>query len=286
MIKVLVTGGNGQLAKSIHKVSAKYADLILVYTDIEELDITNQSELNSFFTDKKFDYCINCAAYTAVDNAETDIETAHKINVIGAQNLARVCSDFGAVLIHISTDFVFDGESDQLYKEEDHTSPVSVYGQTKLDGEKAIKSVFKNYFIIRTSWLYSEFGNNFMKTMIRLGNERDELSVVNDQIGTPTYAEDLANVILNIIDSHNQDFGLFHFSNEGAVSWCDFAKEIFLQEGIQLELNPIPTSNYPTPAKRPKYSVLDKTKIEKILNVKIFGWKDSLKRALTGYHNL
>jgi dTDP-4-dehydrorhamnose reductase len=286
MKKVLVTGSNGQLAKSIHKISTMYATIIFVYTDIEELDITNQSELNNFFTDQKFDYCINCAAYTDVDKAETDIETAHKINVIGAQNLARVCSEFGVVLIHISTDFVFDGESDQLYKEEDHPLPLSTYGQTKLDGEKAIKSVFENYFIIRTSWLYSEFGNNFMKTMLRLGNDRKELSVVNDQIGTPTYAEDLANVILNIIDSQNQNFGLFHFSNKGFVSWYDFAKEIFLQEGIPVEFTPIPTSKYPTPARRPKYSVLDKTRIKKVLNVEIFDWKDSLKRALRAYRNL
>ena len=286
MKRVLVTGSNGQLAKSIHKVSRTYDNITFVYTDIEELDITNQSALNSSFTDQKFHYCINCAAYTDVDKAETDIETAHKINVTGAQNLASVCSEFGVVLIHISTDFVFDGENDQLYKEEDHPLPLSIYGQTKLDGEKASKSVFENYFIIRTSWLYSEFGNNFMKTMLRLGNERKELSVVNDQIGTPTYAKDLANIILNIIDSQNQDFGLFHFSNEGLVSWYDFAKEIFLKEGILVELTPIPTSKYPTPARRPKYSVLDKTKIKKVLRVEIFDWKDSLKRALRAYRNL
>jgi dTDP-4-dehydrorhamnose reductase len=204
------------------------------------------------------------------------------INVIGAKNLAEACKAFGTKLIHVSTDFVFDGKSLKPYTEEDNTNPQSIYGQTKLDGEKAIQKTFSNYFIVRTSWVYSPFGNNFMKTMIRLANEKDSLSVVNDQIGTPTNAIDLAEVMVTIIKSQIPNpksqipFGIYNFSNEGQCSWFDFAHKIFEINKINIDLKPIPTTSFPTPAERPKYSVLDKTKIKKVFGIEIKGWKESL----------
>jgi len=291
---VLVTGANGQLGQSIQFIAHKYPNIQFVYTDYLEMDITNFENCQSVFAVHKPQFCINTAAYTAVDKAESEVEKAHLINAVGPENLAKVCKEFDTVLLHISTDFIFDGTSTSLsmtngYKETDIPNPQSVYGQTKLDGELAIQNNWEKYFIVRTSWVYSQFANNFMKTMLRLASERDTLSVVHDQIGTPTNAVDLAEVLLKIIQSCHAElvsvspnnFGVYNFSNEGICSWYDFAKEIFQQNAISINLNPIPTEAYPTPASRPAYSVLDKTKIKKVFHIEIKEWKDSLKECLT-----
>ena len=280
---VLVTGSNGQLGQSLQYVANKYPEIEFIFCSSAALDITSFSNCESIFTKYNPNYCINTAAYTAVDKAESDQEKAHLINVVGAKNLAEICKKLNTTLIHISTDFVFDGTKTTPYLETDSTNPRSVYGQTKLDGEKAIQETLDNYFIIRTSWVYSQFGNNFMKTMLRLACERESLSVVNDQIGTPTNAIDLAEVLIKIIKIQHPTpnthylYGIYNFSNEGKCSWYDFAKEIFRVNNIYINLQPIPTSTYPTPAKRPTYSVLDKSKIKKAFSVDIKNWEESLK---------
>lgn len=277
---VLVTGAGGQLGQSIQFIAGNYPNIEFVFCSSTDLDITNLENCDQFFAESKPDFCINAAAYTAVDKAETEIEKAHLINVNGAQNLAEVCEKLGTTLLHISTDFVFDGQKQLPYLETDKTNPTSVYGQTKLDGEKAIQEVLDNYFIIRTSWVYSQFGNNFMKTMLRLGRERTSLSIVNDQIGTPTNAVDLAEVLIKIISSNFQlptsNYGIYNFSNEGNCSWFDFAKKILEINQINIDLQPIPTTSYPTPAERPKYSVLDKSKIKTTFGIEIKSWEESL----------
>ena len=285
---VLVTGANGQLGQAIQFISDNHPEIEFKFCSSSDLDITSKENCKLVFTKFKPDYCINAAAYTAVDKAESEPEKAHLINVIGAKNLAEVCKEFATILLHVSTDFVFDGTSTVLsvkngYTEEDLPNPTGVYGQTKLDGEKAIQETFDNYFIIRTSWVYSQFGNNFMKTMLRLASERDGLSVVSDQIGTPTNAVDLAEVLLKIIltDKRQQttdNYGIYNFSNEGQCSWYDFAKKIFEVNNISINLQPILTSAYPTPAKRPAYSVLDKSKIKRVFGVEVKNWEESLKK--------
>lgn len=274
---VLVTGANGQLGQSLHYIATNYPELHFVFCSSSDLDITDSENCETVFSKTNPDYCINAAAYTAVDKAESEPEKAHLINVIGARNLAEVCQKHHTVLLHISTDFVFDGDKKTPYKEDDIPNPTGVYGQTKLDGEKAIEAVFEKYYIIRTSWVYSQFGNNFMKTMLRLASERDALSVVNDQIGTPTNAVDLADALISIILSNKNAFGIYNFSNEGQCSWYDFAKEIFEINKVKIDLKPIPTTSYPTPAKRPPYSVLDKTKINSTFEIEIKNWEESLK---------
>ena len=283
---VLVTGANGQLGQSLQFIAKHYPELHFIFCSSSDLDITNLESCQAVFFKTKPNYCINAAAYTAVDKAESEPEKAHLINVIAAKNLAVVCKEFSSVLLHISTDFVFDGSKNIPYNETDIPNPTGVYGQTKLEGEKAIQAVFENYYIIRTSWVYSQFGNNFMKTMLRLASERDSISVVNDQIGTPTNAVDLAECLVKIIchtelvevqQPTTDNFGVYNFSNEGQCSWYDFAKEIFKINNIEIDLNPIPTSSFPTPAKRPKYSVLDKTKIKSTFGLEIKNWEESLK---------
>jgi len=281
MMNVLVTGSNGQLASCIKDHAKQYDGLNFIYTDYEELDICNLNDLEEFFkTNQKIDYCINCAAYTAVDKAESEVEKAFEINATGPKNLAQVCSEFDTILIQISTDFVFDGEKTEPYVETDVANPISVYGASKLKGEVEIQKILKEHFIIRTSWLYSEHGNNFMKTMLRLAETHDEISVVSDQIGTPTYAGDLADVILKIINSKNTNFGLYHYSSEGVASWYDFAKAIFEASNTEIRLNPIKAEGYPTPAKRPVYSVMDKTKIKSVLGIEIQFWDDHIKTII------
>ncbi len=289
---VLVTGANGQLGQAIQSISEKHPQVDFVFCDSSFLDITNLINVNQVFNQVKPDYCINAAAYTAVDKAETETEKAYLINVAGAKNLAEACKEYNTILLHVSTDFVFDGSMTSLYEksgytEEDIPNPTGVYGQTKLDGEKAIQETFDNYFIIRTSWVYSKFANNFMKTMLRLGSERDSLSVVNDQIGTPTNAVDLADALIKIIlyteysrnvSSSDSNFGIYNFSNEGQCSWYDFANKIFEENNITIDLKPIPTTSYPTPAKRPAFSVLDKTKIKRVFGLQINKWEDSLQK--------
>ena len=282
---VLVTGANGQLGQSLQFIAGNYPAIQFVFCSSSDLDITNKQNCQAVFSQYKPNYCINSAAYTAVDKAESEQEKAQSINVIGAKNLAEVCAAFSTKLLHVSTDFVFDGNKTKPYTETDIPNPTGVYGQTKLDGEKAIQQTFDNYFIIRTSWVYSQFGNNFMKTMLRLASERDTLSVVNDQIGTPTNALDLAEALVKIIafsylsfgEGRGEVFGIYNFSNEGQCSWYDFAKKIFEIHKIKINLLPIPTSSYPTPAKRPSYSVLDKSKIKTVFGVAVKDWDESLK---------
>lgn len=281
MIHVLVTGGNGQLASCIKDAEKKYEGLNIIYTDYEQLDICNLNQVRAFFKDNKgLKYCINCAAYTAVDAAEADDKKALEINAVGAKNLALVCKEEGVVLIHISTDFVFSGENIIPYIETDETLPISAYGSTKLQGELEVQQILKEHFIIRTSWLYSQYGGNFVKTMLRLAETKSRIGVVSDQFGSPTNANDLAKVIMQIIDTGIHNYGVYHYSNEGEVSWYDFAKTIFKHKNIDINVSPISTKEFPTPAARPKYSVLNKSKIKNILSIEIPNWEDSLKECL------
>ena len=280
---VLVTGANGQLGQSLQSIAEKYSDIEFVFCDSKKLDITDYDNVNAVFDEFIPNYCINAAAYTAVDKAESESDKAYAINVLGSQNLAKVCKMNNTVLLHVSTDFVFDGTKKTPYTELDEPNPTGVYGKTKLEGELAIIDLWEKHYIIRTSWVYSEFANNFMKTMLRLATEREELSVVNDQIGTPTNAVDLAKVLLKIISCHAEldsatNYGIYNFSNEGQCSWFDFAKKIFEINNINIDLHPIPTSSYPTPAERPAYSVLDKSKIKNVFGVQIDSWETSLSK--------
>lgn len=284
---VLVTGANGQLGQAIQSIADQYPSIDFVFCSSSELDITSSVSCEAAFTKYKPDFCINTAAYTAVDKAETDVEKARLVNVIGAKNLAESCKQNNTVLLHISTDFVFDGivstSGNKGYKETDAPNPQGVYGQTKLEGEQAIQTILEKYFIIRTSWVYSQFGANFMKTMLRLAQERDCLSVVNDQIGTPTHAVDLAECLVAIITfdfrlSTFDSYGIYNYSNEGQCSWYEFAVEIFKQHQLSVNVNPIPSSAYPTPAKRPAYSVLDKSKIKTVFGINISNWQEHIKK--------
>ena len=280
MRNVLVTGGNGQLASCIKDSASLLKQYHFMYVDIDELDITQSSAVTAFFDANAIQFCVNCAAYTNVDQSESESEIAEKVNVAGARNLAEACKKFNAKLIQISTDFVFDGKSSLPYVETDTTKPISIYGLTKLKGELATANTLREHFILRTSWLYSEHGNNFCKTMLRLAKEKKVLNIVSDQVGTPTYAVDLAAVILKIIKSDSSNYGVYHYSNEGVASWYDFAKAIFDLSGNNIELHPIRSEAYPTPAKRPAFSVMDKSKIKTALSVTIPYWRDSLTVAL------
>ena len=279
---VLVTGGGGQLGQAFQFVAGAYPGLSLIFADSATVDVTDKSSVTAIFETVKPQFCINAAAYTAVDKAETEPEKAAAVNVNGAKNVAEACSEYGATLIHISTDFVFDGEKTSPYTEEDDTNPIGIYGLTKRDGEMAIGRALKEYFIIRTSWLYSQFAGNFMKTMLRIARERNTVNVVNDQFGTPTHAVDLAKAILQIITIHSAEkneklFGTYHFSNEGEASWFDFASKIFEFNKITIDVRPISTAEFPTPAKRPHYSVLDKTKIKSNFGISIRHWEAALR---------
>lgn len=284
MTRILITGGNGQLASSIKAIQNRYCDFEFIYTDTSVLDITNYNQVETFFKSYRPDFCINCAAYTAVDSAEIETELAEQINTFAVGHLARICNTYETTLIHLSTDFVFEGNQSSLYREFDITQPLSVYGSTKLKGEQRLLTEITKFFIIRTSWLYSEFGNNFMKTMIRLAQNRDQLTVVADQIGTPTYAQDLALVLCEIVKSKSTAYGIYHYSNEGVASWYDFAKSIFEFNQTEIDVLPIRTESFPTPAKRPVFSVLDKTKIKTNFNIRIPYWRDSLQIALKNYN--
>lgn len=279
-LKILITGANGQLGRCLQDVAERYPDYMFHFKTSKELDITSKENINKLFAHEKFDYCINCAAYTAVDKAETDQENAFLVNAEAVKYLSEACKAQNAVLIHISTDFVFDGSKTTPYTEEDTPNPINVYGASKLKGEQYVKELLEKYFIIRTSWVYSEYGNNFVKTMLRLGTERDELNVVNDQIGSPTYAGDLAEAIMKIINLEATNYGIYHYSSEGAISWYDFAKEIFETKGMTIKVNPIPSKAYTTPAKRPAFSVMDKTKAIKKLELKIGPWNQSLIKLI------
>jgi dTDP-4-dehydrorhamnose reductase len=282
---VLVTGANGQLGRSIQFIADKYPQIDFVFCDSIALDITLKASVDQVFSKIKPNFCINTAAYTAVDKAECEPDRAFAINRTGAKNLAEACKEFKTKLIHISTDFVFDGNAKTPYTENAIPNPQNIYGKSKLEGETAIQDTFDDYFIVRTSWVYSQFGTNFMKTMLRLGAERDFLSVVDDQIGTPTNAVDLANALVQIVLFVDQNplhdaYGIYHFSNEGSCDWFEFAKKIFLNNQINIDLRPIPARSYPTPAQRPNYSVLDKTKIKLVFGIVIKSWEESLKKIL------
>ena len=281
MKSILVSGGNGQLGSCLKEESGSFSDIEFIFMDLPELDITNRNQLSKIFNEAKFSWCINCAAYTNVDKAETNKEVAYSVNQTGPYNLARTCKEHRVKLIHISTDFVFNGKSPIPYIENDSVSPLSIYGDSKLGGENKIITTFNEYYIIRTSWLYSEYGHNFLKTMLNLSNTRNELNIIFDQVGTPTYARDLATIILKIIIQNNDKFGIYHYSNEGVASWYDFAKTIFEETNKKVSTYPIKTIHYPRPAKRPHFSVLDKTKIKETFNIQIPYWRDSLKAAIS-----
>ncbi|MCA1760155.1 MAG: dTDP-4-dehydrorhamnose reductase [Bacteroidales bacterium] len=281
-MKILITGAYGQLGNEIKVLSVAFPDWQFLFTDVDTLDITNENALEIWFQNNKPNYIVNCAAYTAVDKAETDSETAIKVNSLAPKLLAKQAKKSGARLIHISTDYVFDGESFTPYSEEADVNPKSVYGESKLLGEKNCIEENPESVVIRTSWLYSFFGNNFVKTMLRLGVERGQLKVVFDQVGTPTYAADLANSILSIIQiSEKQPDrfvpGIYHYSNEGVASWYDFAKAIFEISEVSCTVNPVLSDQFPTSAKRPNYSILDKSKIKNTFGITIPYWRDSLK---------
>jgi len=280
-MNILITGSNGQLGNELRGIAGNYKNHLFLFTDVQDLDITDQDALASFFKDNNIELCINCAAYTAVDKAETERTLCDKINVKGPANLAKACAKNNARLIHISTDFVFSGESFIPLIETKKTDPVNFYGLSKLHGELALSNELKEHFIIRTSWLYSTHGSNFVKTMRKLGESKPKLNVIVDQIGSPTYAFDLANAIMSIVESNSSAFGVYHYSNEGIASWYDFTSAIFEYSNIKTPISPIPTSEYPTPAKRPHYSVMDKSKIKEAFNITIPHWRSSLKECLS-----
>lgn len=285
---ILVTGSKGQVGMELQILSSQFSDFNFIFVDIEELDIANPVAVGSFFDENHVDYCINCAAYTAVDRAETETNLAWKVNTVGPENLSVACSKNKALIIHISTDYVYHTQSNKPYIESDFANPQGTYARTKLQGDEA---VLRNHpgssMVIRTSWVYSSHGNNFVKTMLRLGAEREELSVVYDQIGTPTYARDLALVLLQIVQkAENQSVerkffsGIYHFSNEGVTSWYDFAVAIFDAKKMPVKVLPIETKDYPTAARRPMYSLLNKSKIKNTFGIEIAHWQHSLHDCL------
>jgi len=290
MKNILITGSKGQLGNDLQVLFKKSELKNLVnahFTDVDTLDICDKNQLHAIFTKHKFAYVVNCAAYTAVDKAETEFEKAMLVNSEAPHLLADICNEFETKLIHISTDYVFDGNKFTPYTEEDLVNPISAYGKSKLSGENTVIQSGCNYLIIRTSWLYSTFGNNFVKTIIRVGNERPELKVVFDQIGSPTYAADLANAILKIIwkvEKGEKQFeqGIYHFSNEGVCSWYDFAIEIIKGKQLKCKVTPVESFEYPTPTKRPAYSVLNKRKLKSTFDITIPHWRDSLNSCLAG----
>jgi len=294
-MRILVTGKNGQLGRSIQKtvnadtkIGNNQIPNEYIFVGREDLDLSSKSSISQYFgNNDKFDLIINCAAYTQVDKAEQEAELADQINHLAVKQLASIANNQQARLIHISTDYVFDGESGKPYSETDTPNPINAYGRTKLAGEKALQTVMPmNALVIRASWLYSEYGNNFVSTMLRLGRDRDELSVVNDQMGSPTYAADLADAILEIIKHKKfrdvaQTTQIYSYSNEGEISWYEFAKEIFKIEKIECEVNSIATQQYLMPAKRPRNTLMNKDKIVKVFNIKISNWKSSLNACMT-----
>lgn len=279
-MSILIFGGIGQLGQCIKKVADTKGIAGIIYLDEFNGNILDTALLDEVFAQYQPQYVINCAAYTAVDKAEDDVALARNINKVGPANLADACVKYDAVLIHVSTDFVFEGNVPRLLNEEDEANPVGMYGLTKLEGEQEISQRMTKYFMLRTSWLYSEFANNFVKTMLRLGKERPELGIIADQVGTPTYGVDLAGCILHIIETASDQYGLYHYSNEGAISWYDFAQAIFELGKVAVKVKPLKTSEYPTKAQRPAFSVMDKSKIKQALGIEIPYWRDSLAICL------
>lgn len=280
MSKVLVFGSSGQLGQCLNYVATEKGITDIVFPPEDQANILDTELLTQLFNQHRPAYCINCAAYTAVDKAEDDVETARKINRDGAENIAKLCKEFNTTMIHVSTDFIFEGNTPHPLSEDDVAEPINVYGLTKLEGEQAILANLTQAYILRTSWLYSEYGNNFVKTMMRLGSEKEELKIIADQIGTPTYAIDLAECILTIITNDKHKYGIYHFSNEGVTSWYDFAMGIFDIANINVKVYPVRTSEYVTRAIRPAFSVMDKAKIKKELGIEIPYWRTSLDKCI------
>jgi len=284
-MNILITGSNGQLGSEIKDLVTNYKNFNFFFMDLPELNICKLEELNTFIVDQNINTVINCAAYTAVDKAEKDEHTAQKVNSEGVLNLVNALKKVNGKLIHISTDYVFDGNHSQPYKESDPVSPVGVYGETKRAGELAVLNSSIDALVIRTSWMYSVYGNNFLKTMLKLGHDKDELGVIFDQVGTPTNASDLAKTCLDILAysieaNINSKGKIYHYSNEGVTSWYDFSKAIMELGSIDCKIRPIETKDYPTPAKRPHYSVLNKSKIKTDFNIQIPNWRDSLDKCI------
>ncbi len=289
-MNIIVTGAYGQLGSELKELEMEFPEFHFHFTDVDSLDITNENAVAGFFNEKQPDFVINCAAYTAVDKAEIDQAVAEKVNAIAPKILGKISRNVGAKLIHVSTDYVFSGDANQPYSETDLVDPQGVYGKTKLQGEINCLNENPDAVVIRTSWLYSEFGNNFVKTMLRIGKERGELNVVFDQVGTPTYAADLAETIIAIIQKtieNPTNFipGIYHYSNEGVISWFDFAKAIFEIKNMECLVHPVLSDAFPTPAKRPHFSVLNKSKIKNNYKIEIPYWKDSLEVCIANLEN-
>lgn len=287
MITILITGANGQVGQCFQQLATQHPRWQFVFNDFPELDITDRKAVRHFFRQNKINWCVNCAAYTAVDKAESERDKARKINVAGAKNLAEACAGQGVPFVHLSTDYVYHNRQNTPFREGDPVSPKSVYARTKLAGDRAALRANPLAMIVRTSWVYSEFGNNFVKTMLRLGTERPSLNVVFDQIGTPTYAPDLAAAVLRVIQKiENKEVepqtvaGIWHYSNEGVTSWYDFAKAIFEIKKMPCRVLPIETKDFPTPALRPPFSLLNKGKIKAAFGLEISHWRESLEKCL------
>ena len=281
MKKIAVVGSNGQLGNCIRKIAPDFElDYEFIFTDSQSLDITDEDFVNKFFYDNKPDFCINASAYTAVDLAETEKEKAFAVNAKGVENLAQACKNSKAVLIHVSTDYVFDGDTNLCYSEDDFTNPIGVYGESKLKGEELALDINLKTIILRTSWLYSEFNKNFVKTMLNLFSQKDELGIVADQFGQPTNANDLAEAIMEIIETKKRTFGIFHFSNYPETTWFEFSQKIAEFSKSKIKLNQLTTEQYPTPAKRPKRSTMCLDKIEEVYKIEPKYWENSLEECV------
>ena len=280
MKNILITGANGQLGSEIRVASAQFPQFRFFFTDVTELDICNREAVHAYMAENHMDGIVNCAAYTAVDKAEDDAETCYRINRDAVKNLAEAAREYKLDIIHVSTDYVFDGKSYLPYTEVMQVNPSSVYGKSKLEGERILMEICPEAVIVRTSWLYSSFGNNFVKTMLRLGQERDMLNVIFDQVGTPTYAADLAVALLSILAAGKPAAGIYHYSNEGVCSWYDFTRSIHQLAGISCDLVPIESKEYPVRTPRPHFSVLNKAKIKQTYGIEIPHWEDSLEKCI------
>ncbi len=280
MQTVLVTGSKGQLGNEVQVLASSYSQFEFIFTDVEELDICDRKAVENYFAKRKIDVLLNCAAYTAVDKAEEDVELCYRINEKAVGILGEIAAEYGTRVVHVSTDYVFDGTSYRPYTEDMPVCPATVYGKSKLAGEQLLMDVCPAAVIVRTSWLYSSFGNNFVKTMMRLGKERGTLNVIFDQVGTPTYAADLADTLLQIISADKFVPGIYHYSNEGVCSWYDFTISIHKMAGINCLVLPIESKDYPAKTPRPHYSVLNKNKIKSNYNIQISHWEDGLRRCM------
>lgn len=286
MKTILIFGGKGQLGQCLQKAEGSFPNLSLIFLSAQEANITDPLALAKVFEQHDPEVVINCAAYTAVDLAEDELEQAQRINTLGPALIAKQCAQQGAKLLHLSTDFVFSGNQASPLTEDDPTGPLGVYGRTKLAGEQEIIKNTKDYLIFRTSWLYSEFGSNFVKTMLRLGKDRESLGVVYDQIGTPTYAMDLAHVLLKVASEATDETGVFHYSNEGVASWYDFAHAVFRYADMPIRLHPLSSAEFPTKAQRPSFSVMDKSKIKRTFSLDIPHWQDSLGACIIAINQI